>query len=399
MGGPQKGLYIAKDQRSGMHSFVRVAPSAGMPDSPCNPSINSVNDLLMAKNVESLADAAEQLGPMFLRGNSLRLRTLDRDDFRALVSSPDDLLAECFFDPYAKRSDDDPWAFERSGNTARLAVSRAVENRDFCSKYPNVSSGEGRAPLIVEPLQDWVLLRNLLSVTLRVGALLREEARSSGTLLEDAGFSRVGRRTFSSKLVIDSPGYAIPVMFNPFFRPGSVTGNDLAYNADATCPLYGRIAEVRMGLFGASIGVLRGCNVIKFATGSQAEAARGSFKPRKNRPKEAKWMYLVIENREGVGQGELADVLLNALDSQLYRPHLSYSGKMMEEVSVCSYDLPTALWGLVRDHPSHYLSTCENCQRTVFSTNQGPSRRFCSDACRTTWKRRHGLLGSGTEEA
>ena len=399
MGGPRGNLYIAKDRRSGMHSFVRMAtndaPSAPM----CRPSIDSVNDLLMSKSVESLADAAEKLGPMFLAGDDFRSRILAGSDFQPLASVSDELLAECFFDPYARQVGDDPWVFERSGNAARLAASRAVEERDLCSKLSDASGDIRRGRFIVEPLQDWILLRNLLSIVLRIGALLREVDGDSSTLLEDAGFSRVERRSFSSKLAIDSPGYAIPVMYNSFFRKGSIFENDIKFDLNATYPLYGRIAEIRWGRLGASIGVLRGCESIKIATGPQADAVPGSFEPRRLRREEAKWMYLVIENREGIGQGELADVLLNALDSQLYRPALSFSGKMMEEVSVCSYDLPTALWGLVRDHPTHYLSTCENCRRTVFSTNQGPSRRFCSDACRTTWKRRHGLLNGGAGEA
>lgn len=390
---PARSLYVARDARSGMHSFVRDAENSGTSRPSCSPSIDLVNELLMAKNVESLADAAERLGPMFLGGDDLDSRTLDWRALRALPSSPDDLLAECFFDPYARRTGNDPWAFERSGNVARLAASRVVESRDFCSTYSGALGSGGGASLVVEPLQDWILLRNLLSITLRLGALLREGNGDSGTLLEGAGFSRVGRRSFHSKLSIDSPGYAIPVMFNPFFREGKVVANCPSSDGRAAWPLYERIAksETRHAVGGLDIevGSLRGSDSIKFVSVVRAVDSTGEAPSRWLRSGEARWTYLVIVGEEGKGQKALADSFLNAVDSQLYRPTLSFSGRMMAEVSVCAPDLPTALWGIVRNHPNHYLLTCENCHRTVFSTTQGPNRRFCSDSCRVTWSKRH----------
>ena len=124
-------------------------------------------------------------------------------------------------------------------------------------------------------------------------------------------------------------------MFNPYFREGNLLLNDIRFDASATWPLYGRIAEVRKGRYGmSSVGTLRGCDTIKFVTGPQAEAVPGSLESRKLRPDEARWMYLVIENKGGESQKELADLLLSSLDRQLYGPRLSYSGNSMSEVLV-----------------------------------------------------------------
>lgn len=394
-------LYLAKDKRSNMHSFVRSTSEKLLSGEVFSPPADAVNDLLMSRSIESLANAAERLGPMFRRGKDYEHRLMRGGRPRLLPSNSEDLLWECFFDPYATRVESGSPAFERSGNTARRAAARVIESRDFCKCEGDDPTPDGRPDLIVEPLQDWVLLRNLISVALRLGGTLRT-TKSRDTLLEDVGFSKMGRRTLMSKLATDSPGFALPVMFNPFFRGGASRDGakklqNITFDAKATWPLYLSITEIKSRYLGlANVASLRGCDSIKFVTGPQAEAPDGSFEPIETRPEESRWMYLVIEDRDGSSQAELADMLLNALERQLYRPHLSCVGVSMAEVAVESYDLPTALWGMVREHPGHYLLTCENCRRTIFATNQGPDRRFCSDACRITWKRRHGSLANET---
>ena len=75
----------------------------------------------------------------------------------------------------------------------------------------------------LEPLQDWVLLRNLLSISLRPGGTMRtmRSEAAENNLLVKSGFIKSERSTLSSKLAIDAPGYTIPVMFNPFYRDGN----------------------------------------------------------------------------------------------------------------------------------------------------------------------------------
>lgn len=393
---PTEALYITKDKKSGMYSLVRLVPTE-MLDTPVGEvEIDQANAFLMARDPESLVESAARLGPMFANRSDLADRLLAVADVqsgegeRFRQSDSSSLLDECFFDPYAASVGDDGLLFEGAGRVPRASADRAVEAFDFCGNSPAYGCLDGHLSVLIEPLQDWILLRNLLSIALRLGGVLRKRL-SGETILEDAGFSRVERKTLDAKLVIDAPGYAIPVMFNPYFREGSIPINDLNFDANVIWPLYSRIAEKKSGRYGLGIyGALRDCDgSIRFATAAQVEVVRGSFKPRKLRPEEERWTYLVIEESGKSGQKELADKLLSSLDRVLYRPRLSYSGEQMREVSVDSFDLPSALWSLVRDHPNHYLMTCDNCHRTVFSTTQGPNRRFCSDSCRVTWNKRH----------
>ena len=244
----------------------------------------------------------------------------------------------------------------------------------------------------LEPLQDWVLLRNLLSISLRPGGTMRtmRSEAAENNLLVKSGFIKSERSTLSSKLAIDAPGYTIPVMFNPFYRDENALINDATFDDESTWPLYRTIVGSQSRHLGlTNVECLKGCERIKFVTGPQARSDLGRLVPVFIRPTEAKWVYMVIEDRGGASQLELANELINALDRLLYAPILSYTGKPMEEIAIESMWLPCSLWSIVRSHPNHYLLTCENCQRTVLSTNQGPNKRFCSDSCRVSWSRTH----------
>lgn len=97
----------------------------------------------------------------------------------------------------------------------------------------------------LEPLQDWVLLRNLPSISLRPGGTMRtmRSEAAENNLLVKSGFIKSERSTLSSKLAIDAPGYTIPVMFNPFYRDGNALINDATFDDESTWPLYRTIAE------------------------------------------------------------------------------------------------------------------------------------------------------------
>ena len=97
----------------------------------------------------------------------------------------------------------------------------------------------------LEPLQDWVLLRNLLSISLRLDGTMRtmRSEAAENNLLVKSGFIKSERSTLSSKLAIDAPGYTIPVMFNPFYRDGNALINDATFDDESTWPLYRTIAE------------------------------------------------------------------------------------------------------------------------------------------------------------
>ncbi len=395
---PTDTLFLARDRESGMHSFVRLVRNGELNSPVYRFSIEMVNSLMLARDPEMLIRAARCFGPMYHDESDLAGRIMTAEEAvletgkRLMPSDSKALLEECKFDPYNVVSDDGGLARTESGRIARAASDRAVECCDYCIESPDFTYGSHRYRLVIEPVQDWIFLRNLLSIVLRIGGTICRSLRADGaeTILEECGFSKVERKTLSSRLAIDSPGYTIPVMFNPFFRGGNVFINDLTFDANATWPLYSRLVEPNSRHLGlVNIGALKGQPSIKFVSGPQAERAKGSFAPVSDRPDESKWVYMVLEDDGTSSQYDLANKLINALDGLMCRPRLVYQDQPMQEILSQPHDLPSALWDLVRNHPNHYLMTCDNCKRTLFSTTQGPNRRFCSDSCRVTWGKKH----------
>lgn len=142
---------------------------------------------------------------------------------------------------------------------------------------------------------------------------MRSEA-AENNLLVKSGFIKSERSTLSSKLAIDAPGYTIPVMFNPFYRDGNALINDATLDDESTWPLYRTIVGSQSRHLGlTNVGCLKGCERIKFVTGPQARSDLGRLVPVFTRPTEAKWVYMVIEDRGGASQLELANELINAL--------------------------------------------------------------------------------------
>lgn len=142
---------------------------------------------------------------------------------------------------------------------------------------------------------------------------MRSEA-AENNLLVKSGFIKSERSTLSSKLAIDAPGYTIPVMFNPFYRDGNALINDATFDDESAWPLYRTIVESQSRHLGlTNVGCLKDCERIKLATGPQARSNLGRLVPVFTRPTEAKWLYMVIEDRGGASQLELANELINAL--------------------------------------------------------------------------------------
>ena len=103
-------------------------------------------------------------------------------------------------------------------------------------------------------------------------------------------------------------------MFNPFYRDGNALINDATFDDESTWPLYRTIVESQSRHLGlTNVGCLTGCERIKFVTGPQARSDLGRLVPVFTRPTEAKWLYMVIEDRGGASQLKLANELINAL--------------------------------------------------------------------------------------
>lgn len=395
-------IYLAMDPRSGMHCLVRPVPieDLGHPFGPVNP--DDLNELLMARDATSLIEAARKLGPMFkghsagdLDKKSFKPSELQGDGKHKVRLEPpeaDRLINECFFDPYAEHIAGTDLGFAPSGRTAKTSAANAAAELNFLNAR-DLSFADGHLRYLIEPLHDWIFARNLLSIILRIGGLLREDPERD-EVLSSAGFILSDPRTRHQLFMMEDPCYVIPIAFNPFYQKGNLILNSFKFDSRVVWPLYDSITEIARTKATKTIidHHLKTESRVKFLTSVEANRADGRlFLPREQHDPINRWWHMALRTSEGASQLEVANMLLRGLDKVLFKPELAYTGSPMHEIEPAAKpnNLLEAIWLLVRNHPDRYLMTCENCHRTVLSGTQGGERRFCSTSCRATWNRAH----------
>lgn len=397
----EKSIYLALDPRSGMHCIVRLVPVDRLeePFPPVSP--DALNDLLMARDAKSLLDAASALGPMFTAAGgtgALKKRCFKPSELqgggklklRLEAPEPLRLIAECFFDPYTEIDDATVDGFNPTGRTAKTAANSAATDFNFLAAR-DYSFADSQFRYLIEPLHDWVFARNLISIVLRIGGLLRAGSKSEN-VLSDAGFAFAEPSTRRQRYMMEGACYVIPIAFNPFYQKGNLILNSFKFDRNVVWPLYSSITEIEEApltktLLDHHLIMERD---VKFLTSVEAGQSEGHILlPRELHDPINMWWHMVLKAPEGSTQLDIANTLLRGLDRSLFKPELAYSGVSMREIEPAAKptNLLEAMWLLVREHPDRYLLTCENCHRTVLSGTQGGERRFCSNSCRTAWNR------------
>ena len=383
---------IALGARSGMHAFlmsgtpVRALYERGHAED----SYPLLNALFMSKDVESLAAAAGALGPMF-PGDSRFQATAD--EVSGLIANgslavpvADRLLEECYFDPYA-RPGSSPALFESFGRVPRAATRRAANGMSI--QAPGLDELLGTAgSFSIEPIHDWTLLRNLMSVAMRI---LSTSSTSGGeSVLTDSGFLPTSPQSSECKAAEGTEAYAIPIAYNPFFSRPTI---DLTWDDNVVWPFYDSITEMDRSGFEKAIGLLRPRHLrtssnVSFLTSVEIGATGPSLILKSSKEAHLKWMYMVLA---GTGQEEAANLFLQALDDLFSTETVRCAGPKSSELQLASSpkNVPQAIWSMVRDHPGRYLMCCRYCHKTTFANMLGGETIFCSPSCRSAYSKEH----------
>lgn len=396
-------IYIARDGKSGKHVLIRIlaADDIGADYPPVDP--DSFNELMMARDARSLVLAAQNLGPMFATEDDLADRIFIPGELQRGIagemdlvpSDPGGLLSECYFDPYAEPVGTDGVGYREIGRTGKKAARDLIDGFDFL-KAENLSYLDSQFRAVVEPVHDWVIARNLLSIVLRIGGLYRAGADPK-TILEAARFRKVEPSVLKGRFAMGSAAcFAIPVAYDPFYRTDILSIADAPLDIRKAWPLYADLVDIgRPSTQPAVDHRLKGegNGFVRFLTSHKAMKADAT--DRKGRPEEDRWCYLVVSSDIGgkpvKDQIRIANRLLQAFDGRLFQPRLAYSGAKMAEVAPEQKprNILEAMWLLARNHPDRYLLTCRRCMRAVLSGTQGGERSFCSNSCRATYSKEH----------
>lgn len=287
--------------------------------------IEGFNSLLMANDALSLVESVSALGPVDLGG----LRPLDLGACEPANGAA--LLRECAFDPF-------PGMGKRGARSLKSSARKAVD------RYGGSLPSSDADMLLFEPVCDWVLLRNCLSVCARI---LFFYSRPDGRqrVLEDAGFAR------------GNIGLSAPVA--NMGQSASIDGY-----AEA-CSVYRLLAAAMVSgrsRGGAPFGFSRMGFAVREDGALCLEVAAGDHDQRRA-AEEALLSF--------IGMFDPAPAAPSSLTVDEW-------GNIVEP----DLSVPASLFRLLLNHQGYGVVTCPVCMRTKLMSRKGSESKYCSDACR-----------------
>lgn len=408
---------VVLDSTTGSHTLVRIIPRAELdrpmevtadgapggrpvcarPVSPSVPlgfvSLDSLNGLLMARNEAQFLRACEQFPALQRRSQSLR----DNDLLLSLgelqmeisqngrLRAPDSsrIKKEIFLDPAFIGSG--PWLFGERSRYGKQELATYLEQHGLISLSKELSSllgGGADYVAVLEPLEDFVLIRSLMGISIRLASLYHSEP-GAPRLLERAGFLEIEPDVPPSEeweLLVELYG---TITSKSFVAP---IGHELLmYNSEQK-PLSPLVREVTSRASKSlHVRTLKTCPEIKLV---QATEHRYLGTSKKNACDHiVDWSYLVIEAERASGgadcpdQTALMEMLINSLGRAQAPCSLSVLGSQ-DDVAYCALDALSACWNLYSHHPGHYFFMCEHCGKSMLAENNGTKKKYCSDSCR-----------------
>lgn len=390
---PPNNIRIAYDNEATLHTLVRRCQASELGGDYTGIDYEILNDFFRAKDVRALALAVGKLPPLYGGKGGVEAHLRSPESLTNSLASPveERLLGECYFDPTA-RAGDAPWSFTETARVARSAVHDVAANYALPSTKDDAFF-DGDCLYETEPLHDWLLLRNLLSIAMRIYATAAGKTEDGlDDLLLEVGFSPVSPTSRAARSNMGADGYVIPVAYNPFFSRPAI---DMRWDDKVVWPLLSSLVETDESAWERFAGFshprhLKGFPDVRLLTSVQADQARASLALKKAVVSAAdKWMYLALISESGETQKSVADRFLRALDAVFGSSLISCGGEQGAENLIISHpdNLPSALWAIVKDHPGRFLLRCRRCDKTIFATTSGGPTRFCSTSCRTAFNK------------
>jgi hypothetical protein len=383
-------LYLAR-QENGLHVLIRIFPKEVFNQNFCA-TPKEVNKLLESKNILSLLKAIEQFGPLL----TCALVESENTRFYPIEKLSDDPIRDMGLSSVHLPSLIRETVFElpcESGEhvylTRKVSKKYGIDREGFNDDLSEHTSSE---VVVIEPLQEWLFLRNTLSLFGRI-IYARQENTFCDTMLESIGFERRSNRKLKTDV------FAIPFQFNTWFATNNTTKNlihPLTTSPERHCPLLWRIftksfkdtndSFIGRLLKGDAHFVLKDSPDILILTAPQATGRRASVINNKNY--EDKRLYLAIRE-DGRSQIELSEHLIISFikhfidDFSLIDAQSVFDGN--RSYSPTPSNLAAACWMTLVNHPGYYLIRCKACGSVVFASDVGRERIFCSNACFKTF--------------
>lgn len=391
-------VYVAKSKETFSHYLLRIVPSDRVDRMPDGELPKLVNGLSGAKSHKQLLRVIDGCCLLFGTAGSERQpnRVMTADEcLKALESqfAPTDakkLTEEMFL--YSPRG-----AYATRANNGKVSPVASSNDAYSCGLTKDLEKCGDDERVIVEPVQDWMTVRNTLSLAASLLAKVEAEGQDS-TVLEDSGFLRFEQNAYGS------PVLAAPIKYHTFFgrdyaghfwKASELNLGDLDY----LYSLYYKGGHSAKGknqpcVLGSDGDVFIATRYLATQNGiSILDALRLPVEANRN-------LYLCVKERGS--QVDMAKRILEALWDATQNRLRDLDGRPLgittdesclfdpdaDSLAFRQHSLISRLWSAVFLHGGRSLVACKYCGCGVLGSKKGPAREFCSDSCRVQYRSR-----------
>lgn len=382
---------ISLAYKNGQHVVMRAFTKGSARETPEAVTPDSLNRLILARNLLALMESIDELGIMLdhdLTEKDTRILTVGEvlEDIRKGVYSPvrdSRLTDEIYMDS----------RFPQKPNASalrRMDASYDLMMTDFASTLRTFDTDD---TVVVELVQDWMELRNSLSVTARVlGYMINPPSNVAGKELAgdfngllEAGFEKRDlKRNRLSQLSYKydffenySKQYQISFTHNAFLAtdPGLRKIPQLLKTFESKSPLHHSVLSQEKGWSSA----LKSSNRIDFFAAPVAKYYQQEKDDRKN--------YLCIgdngEDWQSLSREFVEAMVLAYMEPEIDRNHW-FKNQGYPEVKKDS--LIEALWYQLIFPKTYELIICQNCGNAALTAKKGGHTLYCTGACSANYR-------------
>ncbi len=402
-------IFIAQDRRTGFHSVIEVLPSSYEFCFKEGLSLDLFNELCHWKNLNELFLTLEKTGPMV--GESIykkENRIISIDDAIGMFRATDSFLRPTYKENNLDFLHMQLFLDDRKGfYPSKASVSRAIKSfglieSNGIEELEKWKKHDRGCRIAIEPLHDFVVMRNACSVILRLIANYQDPTVDNP--VESSGFMKIVRaqKWWVSKDLRDSY-YVIPIRHNPgvdMTTTFSTKWFSNVYAYEMIYPLYSAIAKT-----GAK-SQKNGIGSIECADSLSSPAVTGEGYPLFPTKRD----YDILDTRCYLGLRD--DIEQDKLIEMFVKEFGEMFKSLRADPSSTSKDKLGSLIGWEEEIPSPEENTsfkrsyktlasamvgsllyradtipvvCRNCGKGILIKNKGKRKDFCSASCRAQY--------------
>lgn len=351
-------IYIARNRNVRTHSFFRVLDSEEPTLMAKGELPDFINGLVSAKGHKQLVSAMEGCRCLLLntRGSAKQpKRTLTANECidelqRSYVPANGHKLAQEMYmlSPKQLRS-----------NSSKESPAAAFDAYS-CDFIGMLKQMDPETKIAIEPVQDWMTFRNLLTVTACILANI-ENHPLGGRVLEAAGFTKAGKDQ------LGLPALSIPFKHNAALPSGTLNHPanpaDLSLqDTDYLLSCYNNDELIEMPADGGTNLHLR---ISQRPGESQVDMAK-------------RFVIAVWEKTQSLVDLDGRSLGMTQDTESLFDPR-------QDAISYIFHSLVSQSFNTLCYHPGRKLVVCKHCGNGVLASKKGKAKEFCSDSCRAQY--------------